>query len=316
MKKILLQTLLLTQILPLYSQELELQSMQFRTENDGDFGTDRAYTYGSDISVLYHKKQNQQFSNAQEYISFSYAQKIYTPNDIEAKTLLQNDRPYAGYMYVQMGLYTSYKNELDSFIFQLGMVGPSTKMEDVQKFVHSLIGSPQPKGWDNQLKDEPTFQVNYNHKKYIDISQYFKKEAALIPSYGFDLGNASTKLYSGCLFRYGTHLPKDYGSYVINNGDYNHIPRKDTLQSIKKWRISFNLSLRVNAIARDIFLDGNTFKDSHSVEKNNFTLQGGYGLSLRYGHYSFDYLREHTTKEFKGQDYYSSYGSFIFAYNY
>jgi len=325
MKKItLLPLLLLTK--QLLAQEYILQNMQFRTENDGDFGTDRAYTYGSDISFLFYRDNLDKesisipfvdhFKESQNYISFSYAQQIYTPNDIEEENLVENDRPYAGYMYLQTGLYQAYNNSLHSLIFQVGMIGPSTKMQDVQKFVHDLIGSPKPQGWKNQLKDELTLQVNYNYKKYYDISNHFDNEAAFISNCGFDLGNVSTKVYAGGLFRYGWNIQKDYGSYVMSNGDYNHIPLQRKNYISDKLSFSFNLSLEANLIARNIFLDGNTFKDSHSVDKNYLTATAGYGISLNYKHFSFDYLRRHTTKEFKEQDYYSSYGSFIFGYNY
>jgi len=326
MKKVLFKSLLLLTSLQLDAENLELQSMQFRTENDGDFRTDRAYTYGSDISVLFYRDDcakdflaipfSNNFNASENYISFSYAQQIYTPNDIESTELVVDDRPYAGYMYLEMGLYQSYKNELSSLIFQIGMIGPSTRMESVQKFVHGLIGSPTPEGWDHQLGDEMTIQINYNHKKYSDTTDYFDHSSALITNYGFDLGNVSTKIYGGALFRYGKNVQKDYGSYVMSNGNYNHIPLKHGNYVTNKWSYSFNLSFEANLIGRNIFLDGNTFKDSHSVDKNYLTLQAGYGFSLNYKNFSFDYLRRHTTKEFKGQNYYTSYGSFIFAYNY
>ena len=326
MKKILLNSLLLLSTLQLNAENLLLQNIQFRTENDGDFGTDRAYTYGSDLSVLYYRDDIKtdtfsipfinDFKASDKYCSFSYAQQIYTPDDIESKELVVNDRPYAGYMYLQAGLYQSYKKELDSLIFQIGMIGPSTKMEDVQKFVHDLIGSPNPQGWDNQLKDELTIQINYNNKRYFDISNYLNMNSVFISNYGFDLGNVSTKIYGGGLFRFGSYIPKDYGVYVMDNGNYNNIPLTRKKYISNKFHYTFNLSIQANLIARDIFLDGNTFKSSHSVDKENFTLTGGYGITLTYKNFSFDYLRKHTTKEFKGQNYYSSYGSFIFTYNY
>jgi hypothetical protein len=326
MKKILLNSLLLVTSLELHAENLLLQNVQFRTENDGDFGTDRAYSYGSDLSVLFYRDNIKEdtfsipfidnFKVSDNYFSFSYAQQIYTPDDIESKKLVKNDRPYAGYMYLQAGLFQSYKKELNSLIFQIGMIGPSTKMQDVQKFVHDLIGSPTPQGWNHQLGDELTLQINYNNKRYFDISKYLNFNSAFISNYGFDLGNVSTKVYGGGLLRFGSYIPKDYGCYVMDNGNYNNIPLNHRHYISNKFHYTFNLSFQANLIARNIFLDGNSFKDSHRVDKNNVTLEGGYGITLSYKHFSFDYLRKHTTKEFKKQDYYSSYGSFIFSYNY
>jgi hypothetical protein len=323
MKKVLLLSILFLAPLCLSAQEWKMKNINFHMENDADFRTDEAYTYGADISVLFlmddasylhipftdYRAQN-------NYISFSYAHQIYTPEDLEKSELIVDDRPYAGYMYLQSGLYQSSNNHLKSLIVQLGFIGPSTGMESVQDIIHSIIGSPDPQGWDNQLSDELTIQVNYSDKYYIDMSPFFDLEANLVPEYGCDLGNVSTKVYGAVLYRFGWNIAKDYGTYALDNTSYAKISL-DPMQTYKdRWGFSFNFSFKANAIAQNIFLDGNTLVESHSVEKNNFTLNGSYGFSVSYGHWGLDYLHTHTSKEFKLQDSPNSYGSFLFSYNY
>ena len=56
------------------------------------------------------------------------------------------------------------------------------------------------------------------------------------------------------------------------------------------------------ALARNIFLDGNTFSNSHSVDKNYFVGDANAGLALTYDDYRLSYSLTARSKEFKGQD--------------
>lgn len=324
MKKIIL-TLTLVLLTQVNADNWQIKNLNFITENDGDIGNDQAYTYGSKISVLFLREDIKEsflhipftdYQVADNYISFAYAHQMYTPGDLEDANLIPDDRPYAGYMYFETALYQSSYYTLSSLVFQVGLVGPSTQMESVQKAIHSIIGSPDPKGWEHQLNDELTLQINYNSKTYMELDKIFDIESVLIPEYGFDLGNASTKLYAGALFRYGWDIPKNYGSYAIDNANYSKVPLKKDQKFKKEFAFCFNLGARANIIGQNIFLDGNTNTHSHSVEKKNFTLNVIYGFTLVYDQLSFDYIRTHTSKEFDLQKELYSYGSFQLSYNF
>jgi len=320
---------LLSTILQLQASEWDLKNINFQTENDSDTSNDEAYSYGSSISLLFLRKDLQDsilhipftdYKNTDNYISFAYAHQIYTPGEIEFFELLPLDRPYAGYGYIESGLYQSSNNNLKSLNIQIGMVGPSAGMEAIQKVIHKLIGSPKVNGWPNQLKDEVTFQLNYSEKQYYNLDNIFglNNSSSIIPEYGVNLGNVSTKIYGAALFRYGLNVTKDYGSSQIDNTTYNRISLDADYdyKNDNRWRVFLNISAKANLIARNIFLDGNTNKDSHSVDKNNFVMTGSYGISIAYNQYSFDYIRTHTSKEYKTQDELYSYGSLLFSYNF
>jgi hypothetical protein len=320
--KIFLGSMMLLSV-SLNAQDWEVKNFALHMENDADFRTDRAYTYGADISVLFKRESDSwlhipftDYKGKDHYISFSYAHQIYTPEDLTREDVIEDDRPYAGYMYLQSGIYQAGDDNLKSLIFQVGLVGPSTHMESVQEMIHSLIGSDDPQGWDNQLGDELILQINYSDKYYFKMDDIFGLEANLVPEWGFDLGNASTKLYTAVLYRFGWDIAKDYGSYAIDNTSYSKIPLRSDASYPERWSFAFNLSAKGNLIARNIFLDGNTIRESHSVDKNYATLNIGYGISASYGHFSIDYLRTHTSKEFKDQEDLNSYGSLLFSYNY
>jgi hypothetical protein len=240
---------------------------------------------------------------------------MFTPNDFDKENVdFTKERPYAGYMYLNGGYHLVKNNISDSYNFQIGFVGPSVKMDKVQKIIHDIIGSPKPKGWQNQIGDELIIQINYEKRKYQDLDKLFDYENNIVYYGGFNLGNASTNCSGGVFYRIGKNILKNFGTKRIDYRGYNNLPLKEN--DFKHYGFSINLWLEGDIVARNIFLDGNSFKDSANVDKEIFVLKGGYGFSWRYKNYGFDYIRTHSSKEFKTQNYYHSYGSFIFSYNF
>ena len=78
-------------------------------------------------------------------------------------------------------------------------------------------------------------------------------------------------------------MPEDFGSTSIDEGGENGIPirTKCLCPASTPWSFTFNLAAGGSLVARDIFLDGNTFTDSYSVEKNILKGYGSYGFSSR-----------------------------------
>ena len=310
----------------LSADEWKLKNISFQTENDADIRNDGDYTYGGSLGILFFRKDLNSsllhipfsdYKNSDNYISFNVAHRMYTPQNFESSKPIIDDRPYAGYLYLESSLHQSLDNTLQSLSLQVGIVGPSAKMKEIQKIIHTIIGSPEPQGWQYQLKDEMIVQMNYSQKKYYNLDNVFNYSSSIVPEFGVELGNASTKIYTSALFRWGKNVPKDYGTSVIDNTNYSKIPLNiNEDEKNKKWRYYLNFGLKANLIARDIFLDGNTFKESHSIEKNNFTADCIYGLSFAYKEFGVDYIRKHSTKAFKDQDAYYSYGSLLLTYNY
>jgi hypothetical protein len=55
-------------------------------------------------------------------------------------------------------------------------------------------------------------------------------------------------------------------------------------------------------VARNIFLDGNTYTDSHSVDSNPLVADLSAGVAVNYKNTKVAYALVYRTKEFKGQD--------------
>ena len=129
---------------------------------------------------------------------------------------------------------------------------------------------------------------------------------------GGALGNVYTYVNAGVEARMGWNIPPDFGISLIRPaGDATapagiHHPRLSADHSF-----GLNLFALINgrAVARDIFLDGNTFTESHSVDKRNFVVDFAVGVGFIIHHYKISLTRVLRTEEFKGQKDDQSFGS-------
>ena len=70
------------------------------------------------------------------------------------------------------------------------------------------------------------------------------------------------------------------------------------------------------AVLRDIFLDGNTFQDSHSIDKELLVADVVAGLALSYHRLRLSYAYVYRTREFEHQKDPQIFGTFTFSFAY
>ncbi|MAS41337.1 MAG: hypothetical protein CMK33_06440 [Porticoccaceae bacterium] len=75
------------------------------------------------------------------------------------------------------------------------------------------------------------------------------------------------------------------------------------------------LAIDTRLVARDIFLDGNTFKDSHSVDSKPLVADAYAGVSFLAGRWKISYAQVFRTREFDGQPHHHEYGSLSLSYS-
>src|SRR3546814_8870959 len=99
------------------------------------------------------------------------------------------------------------------------------------------------------------------------------------PHLGAALGNVYTYGAGGLTLRFGEDLPDDYGPPRIRPA----LPGSDYFRPTDDFGWYFFAGAEGRIVARNIFLDGNTFKDSHSVDKRPLVadLQAGIAVNLR-----------------------------------
>ena len=171
--KALLILFLVVYLLGAEEGDWEYERINYYFENDTFSSTDSEYTDGSRLSgLLYRPEADKEwlsipFTDELErahFISFSLTQQMFTPHDLNETAVIENDRPYAGWLYFELGLHQSSEVHLDSLSMQVGIIGPASGMEQLQEFVHEHVDSEVAQGWDNQLNNELGVQLNYQHK--------------------------------------------------------------------------------------------------------------------------------------------------------
>jgi len=303
----------------------EVSTLTFYLENDSIFDTDRYYTNGMKISwisgdlsnyrdlvtsPLLHRFIEQlplvNDPGDQRTVSVSLGQNMYTPEDKKRTDLIKNDRPYAGITYLALGLHSRNSSQMDTLELDIGIVGRHSYAEDCQTEFHKWIGAEKANGWDNQLHDEPILNLYFERKwKILQIRSSEGFGFDCIPHAGLAVGNAYTGANIGGQVRFGWNIPNDFGTYLIRPGSDSSAPLDDTDPRFFRLfhRIGMHLFFGVDgkAVARDILLDGNTFRNSHSVDKEPFVADfiGGVGIIIH--RVKITYSHVYRTKEFETQ---------------
>jgi hypothetical protein len=230
---------------------------------------------------------------------------VYTPNDRFRTDLILDDRPYAGWLFTTWGLRARTDNELVRSYVNIGVVGPAAGGEQVQNFIHRILGRPRFSGWDNQLHNELGLQWVYDRAYRFELRSGSRLNIDAIPHWGGSLGNVATYAEAGSELRIGPNLPDDFGMIPVSAADGE-----------TGLRPYFFITANSRLVAHDIFLDGNTFGDSHSVDKKNFVGEYGFGVAVHVGGLQVSFTRLHRTREFDGQKELPSYGSLNFTHSF
>lgn len=238
--------------------------------------------------------------NDRTSIFFSAGQNLYTPRNIRLENQPQDDRPWAAWLYGSMGLVTVRNKRVDELELALGVVGPEALGKQTQRFVHKNTKSADPRGWKNQLKTEPGIALTWDRRWPEALSWnpdgwWF----SLSPSLGVSLGNIGSYAQTGLSFRIGPDqaklqdMPLRVRPSAPGTGYFEKSP------GAVNWSVFGGVNGR--AVAHTIFLDGNTFTDSHSVDKEHLVWDANIGLALTFGQTRFSYTFVHRSKEFKAQ---------------
>ena len=308
-----------------------LISIQFENDFFGG-GTDRHFSHGTRIECLtspiqwitdaadklpWFKSERARSSPKDELkarASLSLGQNIYTPEDTVATQLITEDRPYAGWLYMGFGLVANQGTKrYDKLELEIGMVGPYSFAEDVQTFWHSLLGLQVPNGWDNQLENEPGAVIYYEQTRRFEKQNIgLGLDVDVLPHFGGALGNVFTYAAAGITLRIGSGLDEDFGPPRIRPS----LPGSAYFRPEKGFSWYLFAGLEGRAVLHNIFLDGNTFTDSHSVDKELFVGDLQAGLVFQWNRFRITYTQIFRTKEFEGQDSGDLFGSVSLSYHF
>ncbi|MDN6180064.1 MAG: lipid A deacylase LpxR family protein [Halomonas subglaciescola] len=222
---------------------------------------------------------------------------IYTPDNIDASKLIEDDRPYAGLVYGGVSLYgdtpTAAGHTVTDLHLDAGMVGPSSLAESIQQEVHRFSGNDRPQGWSHQLHDEAIINLAVRRQWWRE-TPLAGKQLAFGPGASAALGNLYTYAGAGYSVRFGdaarsvpslTPSPASSAGFTAGGGF--------------RWYLFAGIDGRY--MARNLLLDGNTFSSSHSVDRREWVGDVSAGFALAWNAWRMNFAALQRSDEFRGQ---------------
>lgn len=297
-------------------------------ENDGSIlkrnnGEDRHYTNGSAVTLAHQPKWAEGFVDVAPFGEvfertaggYILGHLIFTPENTSATRLLRRDRPYAGYLFG--GVYAQRANDttFDHAQLDLGVVGPSAQADHIQKDIHDWLDLDEPKGWDNQLGDEVTAQLFLRRKwrseeHVIDFGTH-EISHQWIPQIEIAAGSVYRHVGAGAVWRIGHNLPDDFGP-----GRLGDVAAATGDATTGAGGYGF-IRVAGRAVEHNLFLEGNSYKDSHGVDGETLVGEVQAGLDVFY-HYDgwklqAGYSQTFISEQFDGQKGSVSFGALMLS---
>jgi len=193
------------------------------------------------------------------------------------------------------------------------MVGPASLAADAQKFVHAVRGIELPQGWHAQLRDEPGLVATYQRTQ--DIGRLAGQEGQALDiktHFGGAVGNVFDYANAGATARLGFNLPEDDGPPRIGPappGSYAYVPTA---------RLGAYLfaGWEGRLVARNIFLDGNSFQAGPHVAKDLTVTDISLGGAIAFQDFRLSFIHVFHSREFKTQKDSDQFGSLVLSVNF
>lgn len=302
----------------------------FVLENDLFGGTDRHYTNGLRLETMASASDSYEIiRNAARVLPFSgingdenttyrrgwsLSHVIYTASDISLEDPPEDDHPYAGYFSFSLFSTAIDFNSENTVGIEVGLIGPSAQGEAVQRIWHNRVlpDAIDPSGWATQLHDELVFAVSMQRLRRWDMMSVRALNTDAYTHVGGSLGTVRTDVSVGAFKRFwlgevpnGVASPPrvrpavSASSYLERSGGMNtHI---------------FG-GVSGTWVVRDIFLDGNTFRSSRSVDKRDFVMSAQVGIAVQIQGWRVAYTHVARTQQFANQREPHRFGSLSFSF--
>ena len=187
---------------------------------------------------------------------------------------------------------TSLDNKTaDRAYLLLGLVGPSSGAEYVQKGIHHLLGSQQPRGWDSQLDNEPVFKIgvarrwraayyNFDHSRWgIDV----------VTNSEISVGTFESIADQYISFRIGQELLYSYPTAGL-------LPGRDInpLACVAGRNVNIFITIMARYQPNALYVQGNTFggrRTNLNIEREQQAWSAGVNWNIGMWGYEFAIVR-------------------------
>lgn len=271
-----------------------------QTDNDSYMlqGSDRYYTDGIYLYFRHALKPGSNTALANKVLGFEVGQKIFNPQAGNVPNEFYIDRPLAGYLYAGANLNLLYKNESNlKLSAQVGVIGPASKAEQVQRWVHNNFGFYEPTAWEYQIQNAAQLNLGAEYNRLL-----FRTTSFDISGSGYvNLGTGFNGAGIGPLFRLG-NFNQLFNSVVTQS---TAIAQANTA-AFHQHEIFFYYKPQFNYVAYDATIQGglgkkqdaNSMEITRPIERAIFTNK--LGVAFTTNRFVFDIAANFRSRETKG----------------
>jgi lipid A 3-O-deacylase len=208
-------------------------------------------------------------------------QDIYTPLLADGATEASpGTRPSAGWLYVSQTARALSEDRSDEITVTLGVTGPPSLAELSQRLAHAAAPElNRPTDWSREIGFEPGAMLRYEQERRLSVAS---RAFDIIPRFAATVGNVEVSAETGVRARLGWSL------------------RHPWLPESGETEIAIVSGASVRAVARDLFLDGNTFHGGARVGHRPFVGVGELGLQIRHNEFPLAYRTVTTSRAYDG----------------
>lgn len=290
-----------------WSQQKTKFEIGLQSENDSFVSTYNDFYYTNGLFAFANYLSPKSTEGKKIIHGFQIGQKIYNPRNVKSVFPEDHNRPFAGYLFAEYNRTKMYQSgQVFKMTFGLGRIGPDSKAEQFQDWMHETFGFGDIFGWEYQIKNLWAVQLGaaYSFPVFskinsdkIDFNLYAQGE----------IGTAFTGFSVGTLGRIS--LSKSL-TPIQNSNFYNG------LGNSSKELYLFILP-KINLQFYDATIQGSLFNDKSEVtfDLKPFRFKAEAGLKFRYNQYNLGCVFNYTTDEIKNTSAVGyTFGSLQFSY--
>jgi hypothetical protein len=322
-------------------------NLTFYLDNDLFANTDQNYTNGIRLSWISGSRDPNEFGRVQRFLKrlngdsesralfrklsgfsghetleynygFSLTQLMFTPEDLQAPVAPPGQRPYAGWLGVDLSLQTKDDRALNALSLAIGTTGPHSYAQEAQDFVHDIRGLEEFQGWDSQIPNEATLNLYSTQRRRLTLNDPGWGAFGIdgFTEWRLAVGTFLTGANVGTLIRFGWNLPLDFADARLSVTAYSHQPFTSSRTQRSSWSLYGVVGALGSVVAHDITLDGPVFRNFDTGTSSETLVGELYaGFGIRYRRWNFSYVHTYRSREFKGQDDAPSFGSLTLSYS-
>lgn len=279
-----------------FSQEQYANELSFVSDNDLYISTykDRYYTNGMFLSYRFLSSKIKKKPIKKIY-EIQLGHHIYTPYRATVSSVLEHDRPFAGYLFGGFSVTNFYKDNFVKFATQIGVLGKAAKGEELMEVVHNVYGFNEATGWKYQIKNTFALNLEASYTKLLTISN--DKKVDVYWQNNAQIGTIFTNFSTGFYTRIGFKPLQDFVNSIAFNSNLNN---KNT-SYVNNSEFFLYLKPSLSLIAYDATITGSLFRKNSPVTYKTIPVKftAEVGVKFTVNKFNFGYAVFYHTKKLK-----------------